>query len=238
MTEEAQQAVSSGQGMSQQQAPAPQAPVAERTLTQSEVDRLIGEKKAAAYERGRQDALSEHQRSVSTQQSTPTQHQQSVGGMPQLTEQQIRQMIADNIAQENARAKQETYAANIVQNLMGKVEAAKKKFPDIEQKLAGMGLEKMPEVLGICANFDNAAEILLHLRDNPLKKAGFLTLATHNPQEAYTAMAELAQSLRQNDTPRKEVDAPLSQMKASPVGMDNGEPESIDYFKSQDWLRG
>lgn len=236
MTEEAQQAVSSSQVVSQPQAPAPQAPAAERTFTQEEVNRLIGEKKRAAYERGQQDALSEHQKSVSV--STPTQHQQSIGGMPQLTEQQIRQMIADQVNQENARAKQETYAANIVQNLMGKVEAAKKKFPDIEQKLAGMGLEKMPEVLGICANFDNAAEILLHLRENPLKKAGFLTLATHNPQEAYAAMADLAQSLRQNDTPRKEVDAPLSQIKASPVGMDNGEPESIDYFKSQDWLRG
>lgn len=213
---------------------APQVPMqqTEKMLSQSEANRLIGREKASAYDKGYQDAVSESLKTTNTQHVQPV-VQQQVGGIPQMTEDQIRKMISEEHAKVEQRIiaqQNEARAAEVVNTLMQKVEAAKAKTPDVEQKLAAMGIGNMPELLSLSVGYENSINMLLHLGENPLLLANILTLSRVNPSFANQEMRKLSESIKRNNSSHKTIDAPLTQYQASPVGAGNGD----DQYQEQD----
>lgn len=213
---------------------APAAP--EKTLRQSEVNELIGRIKHESYQKGKSEALSEFQThtQVSAPQAPPMQSQQpyaaqSVGGIPQLTPDQIRAQIVD----EMTRAEQVKNYKQVVDTFVSKLESGKGKYEDFDKVAATLNLPQIPAIWQTAANFDNPADIIYELGNNPSKLSSLLTIA-YSPELVKKEMQKLSDSLKQNDAAdeKKVANAPLRRPETSNVGMGNGKS-----LKAQDWKK-
>lgn len=202
------------------------AEVQEKMLRQSEVNDLIGKAKHAYFEKGRRDAHAEH-----AQQSTSG----NLGGMPQLTEDQVRQMIADEAhKQTNIQA-----AHSMLSNFSTQMGASKSKYSDFDETVGNLGnLQNMPHVVHMAAETGMAGDIMYELGKNPGKVATLTTLSYVNPHLAKVEMQKLAESIKKNDEARQSPEAqePLSRMSSSTVGTDNGS-HSIRDLRKKSWAR-
>src|SRR4051812_9156651 len=103
----------------------------EKLLKQSEVNDIVREAKRHAAEKARADALREMQATVVPQ-------AQSLGGMPQMSPEEIKRLIAE----ESARSMQHQAASMQLQKLAtdfaGKIAGSKEKYPGLESELNGM----------------------------------------------------------------------------------------------------
>ncbi|MFA6080720.1 MAG: hypothetical protein WC753_04580 [Candidatus Gracilibacteria bacterium] len=199
----------------------------EKMLRQSDVNELIGKAKHAAYEKGKREALDAH-----TQQPQSG----SMGGMPQLTEEQVRQMIAD----EAQRQTQVTAAHNMLNNFAQQMGAGKGKYSDFDETVGGLGdLQNISHVVQMATETGMAGDVMYELGKNPGKVASLTTLAYINPQLAKVEMKKLADSIKMNDSAQDSPSAsePLSQVKPSTVGKDNGE-YNVKDFRNKSWARG
>lgn len=206
----------------------------EKTFTQSDIDRIVGRTREQVreeyYKRGKQDALSEYSR----QQSEST-HTQSMGGMNQLNADEIDKIVEQKIKE---RADAQT-ANNIAYDFINKMKAAKDKYTDFDETVAQLNLPAHPQVIYWANSLDNTADVVYEIAKNPEKFATILMLSHTSPDLARRKMQELSSSLKQNEDATKlpHVNEPLSQLKPSALGMDNGSMTVRDLRK-QPWLRG
>ena len=194
--------------------------VQEKMLKQSEVNELIGKAKHAAYEKGKREA----QGDTANMQSH---NGASMGGMPQLTEEQVRQMISD----EAQRQTQVAAAHNMLNNFAQQMGTGKGKYSDFDETVANLGdLKNISHVVHMATETGIAGDVMYELGRNPGKVASLTTLAYINPQLATHEMKKLADSIKTNeqaqDTPS--IKEPLSQVKPSTVGKDNGSSSMKD----------
>lgn len=201
-------------------------PVADKTFTQSELNKIVGR----VREDARQDAYNRAKAELEAKQS-----QQSVGGMEQIDPEQINRMIEDKI-QERVRLAE---AHKTVENFLNKVKAAESKYPGLEERVEKLNLAAAPHIVQWANSFDNTADILKEFTDNPAKYAQVVMLSQFSPDSARQLMVTLSDSIKKNQEALKQpkVDEPLSQISPSSVGTDNGSMTLEDY-KRQDWLRG
>jgi hypothetical protein len=208
--------------------------VSEKMIPQSEVNRIMAHNREKLrndyYNRGREEALAELERNkkVSDQPS-------SMGGVKQFSQDDIDQMIESRIKERE----NQLYGQRTAHDFVSKLEASKDKYPDFEQSVRRLNLAEMPPAIVIGANeLDNCGDTMYHLSQNPMKYAAILTLAERSPELARLEMQKLSDSLKKNaDAKGKQpVDAPLSQMKAIPVGKDNGKM-SIRDLRRQSWMK-
>jgi hypothetical protein len=78
---------------------------------------------------------------------------------------------------------------------------------------------------------DNAADVIYDIANNPLKLSNFRRLAMEvSPQAAFNEMRNLSESIKRNQagTQEKAPNPPLSQIKASVTGADNGSSTIAD----------
>lgn len=198
----------------------------EKVLKQSEVNELVGRVKHDAYTKGLRDAQQ-------TPQGSP--QGQSMGGMPQLTEEQVRQMIAD----EAQKQTQMTAAHNTLTNFAQQMSAGKGKYSDFDETVAKLGeLKHYPHIVQMATEEGIAGDIIYELGRNPGKIASLTTLAYINPHLAKQEMKKLADSIKTNDQASQAPTAaePLSQVKASTVGTDNGS-NSVRDLRRKSWAR-
>jgi hypothetical protein len=195
----------------------------EKVLKQSEVNELVGRIKHEAYSKGLRDA----------QQQAPT---QSMGGMPQITEDQVRQMIADEAHKQTQLAA----AQQTLSNFANQWDAGKKKYSDFDETVAKLGnLQNMPHIVKMATDTGIAGDIMFELGRNPGKVASLTTLAYINPQLAEEEMKKLANSIKTNEqgSHAPQIEAPLSQVKPSTVGKDNGS-NAVRDLRRKPWARG
>lgn len=199
----------------------------EKVLKQSEVNELVGRVKHEAYSKGLRDAQ---------QTAQPQPQGQSMGGMPQLTEEQVRQMIADEAMKQNQMAQAHTTLTNFAQQM----HEGKQKYSDFDETVAKLGeLKHYPHIVQLATGEGNAGEIMYELGKNPGKIASLTTLSYINPELAKLEMKKLSDSIKTNEKASQAPSAaePLSQVKASTVGTDNGS-NSVRDLRRKAWARG
>lgn len=211
----------------------------EKMLRQSEVNNLVARKKAEAVE--------EYKRLNATQ---PQYAQQKYGdGQPiqqpiqgNLQEQDIRRLAQDEFNRsrdewlKEARTKAETeQAERTVKNFWSKMEAGKQKYQDFDKVVPSVEvLMSYPNVVQLLADHvDNTADIAYQLGHDLTKMEIIESMAQRNPRAAIQQMQRMSQSLKDNETAQsiKTPREPLSQMRPSNTGTDNGVMSVGDFRK-------
>jgi hypothetical protein len=200
----------------------------EKLLRQSEVNELVGRVKHEAYSKGMRDAQGNLQQQPS--------QGGSMGGMPQLTEEQVRQMIAD----ESQKQTQLNAAHSMLNNFADQMKAGKGKYADFDETVGQLGpLQNLTHVVQLAHDTGMGGDVMYELGKNPGKVATLTTLAYVNPHLAKIEMNKLADSIRKNEEAAKapQADEPLDQVKPSTVGTDNGS-NAIRDLRRKPWARG
>lgn len=216
----------------------------ERTFRQSEVTDIV--------RRERQEAVDRYQRiqrdqpdyaaqkygyansQQSTQQPNPPTGQMDESRYRSIASEEA-QRLRDQWTQEAQARGQEESAQRIVQNFWGKVNAGREKYQDFDAVTGDIELIAFPNVVQLLADYvDNSGDVLYSL-GNDLSKMELLEgMATRSPKSAIKMVQKLAESLKQNDGAKNAriPNEPLSQLRPSNTGMDNGAPMSVsDYRK-------
>jgi hypothetical protein len=199
----------------------------EKVLKQSEVNELVGRIKHEAYTKGMRDAAAQTQ-----QVAQPV---QSMGGMPQITEDHVRQMIAD----ESQKQAHMAAVQHTLSNFASQMGAGKGKYSDFDETVANLGdFKSIPHVVQLAAETGIAGDVMYELGRNPGKVASLTTLAYINPHLAKVEMKKLADSIMKNAEASKSpnVEEPLSQIKPSTVGTDNGS-NTVTDLRKKGWAR-
>lgn len=208
----------------------------EKVLRQSEVNDLIGKAKHAAYEKGKREALEEAARSQQNASAPTQQSGGSMGGMPQLTEEQVRQMIADEAGRQAQIAAVDKTLSSFAQQMS----AGKGRYSDFDETVGMLGnLQNLPHIVDMATGTGMAADVMYELGRNPGKVGNLTTLAYLNPDLAKVEMRKLADSIKANQEASESPSAkePLSQVRPSTAGTDNGS-NAIRDLRRKPWLRG
>lgn len=197
----------------------------EKVLKQSEVNELVGRVKHEAYSKGQRDALA---------QSVPA-NNQGLGGMPDMSDDKVRQLIAEEAQKQHHQAS----AMKVAQDFVSKMESGKSKHDDFEQTVAELDLQTIPHIVQLATGMDNTADIMYELGRNPGKVATLTTLAYVNPRLAQIEMQKLSKSLKDNDDAAnaESPNEPLSRITSSMAGKDNGS-NTIRDLRKKAWARG
>ncbi len=209
-------------------------------VSKERVTELIRENRREVAERefarGRADAEAKYQ----SQQQSQT---QSIGGV-QHDEAKIRQLMAEEFTKqsnqfvEKARQEQrQVHADSLAREVMGKVDAAKDRFPDLNDRIDEIA--PFSELIPLINATEDAAGVMHDLIENPLKMSQLLMLAQRNPQSAQAQMQRLAQSIKANEAGKQapRINAPLDSISPSRIGMDSSS-NTIEDLKTKDYLRG
>lgn len=206
----------------------------EKLFTQSELEKIVGRTREQVrdeyYNRGKQEALSE----LNKQQNNQVNTTQNMGGISQLNDNQI-----DEIVEKKLKDRADAQAANqIAYDFVGKMQAAKDKYSDFEETVAQLNLPAHPHIVYWANSLDNTADVVYDIAKNPEKFAGILMLAQSAPELARRKLSELSNSIKKNEEALKQpnVNEPLSQLRPSSVGTDNGSMKVRD-LRRQPWLR-
>ncbi len=221
----------------------------EKLIPQSAVDKAIKHAKYLAREQGKKEALMElqSQNQQPSDNNVPVVNQQpqqpqSLGGMPSLSAEQVKQMIADHLqkqAEDAHQQVQQQHAHSIANEFLGKIATGKDKYPDFDETIDALELATIPQVVQLANSFDNTADIVYELGKNPNKVANLLGLSQlGNGKLAYLETKKLSDSIKQNQgaLQRPVPPEPLSQLKPSNVGTDNG-ALSVSELRKQSYLR-
>jgi hypothetical protein len=230
--------------------PHPETEQPEKVLKQSEVNRLIGEYKKKAYQKGRMDQLTEmqgnQQQPMDGQQpiqqpqqpmQPPVPQQSGLGGMPGRQYDDRDRQFVQQVTQEAQRnAAGQAMAAQFHQ----KIDAGKAKYPDFEEKAGPLmaRIHNMPYIAAMATAVDNTADVIYDLGSNLHKVANLKSLHDADPELAFADMMRLSQTIRSNQQAASipAVSEPLSQIKPSTAGMDNGDL-TIEELRNQPWMR-
>lgn len=200
----------------------------EKTFTQSDVNRLIGETRAETRERVR----SEYENKYSSQPHV-NQHveQHTLGGMKQLTPQEIETQVNSlldrkvEMLQKEATARQEEeYANRIVNDFVSRIQGGSQKYEDFEKRLGDLNLQKHPNLLPLSIEVDNTDDVMYELSNNRSKAFMLNLMAQMDPDAARHEMKSLSESIKQNQNAMtaKRPSAPLSRVNPSVTATDSG----------------
>jgi len=212
---------------------------AEKLIPQSTVDKAVKHAKNLAYEQGKKEVLMQLQAQQQEQQpvNAPVNPQgsQNLGGMQSLTPDQVQKMI-DTHAQQQA---QQYHAQNIANEFLAKLSNGKDKYPDFDEKMESLDLSTIPQIVQLANTVENTDDVMYELASNPNKLVTLLNLTNFgNGRLAYLETKKLSDSIKQNQTALQQPvpPEPLSQLKPSNVGTDNG-ALSIRELRKQQHLR-
>lgn len=212
----------------------PSQETAEKLLRQSQVNNLVGHAKSQAYEKGKRDAMAE----LSNQ--APQIPPQSMGGVPQLSEEQLSKMVAEHsqkhlekILHEQQMAAINQHHHQVAHEFTQKLNVGKEKYPDWDTTTKHLDYVKFPDLVRLTHGLDNTADVLYDLAKNPHKVAAINGLlinpATH--EMAFSEVQKLSNSIKNNELAAQQpsVNEPLSQLKSSSIGTDNGSYTVRDF---------
>jgi hypothetical protein len=223
------------QGSSNNDAPAaqpetPAAPV-EKMIPQSQVNKIAAREAHQAAERAKREAYEEFQRQQPQNNQAQVEKPQNIGGMNNAHDpEQIRKLIRE----EAYRISTQENANRIAQNFESKMDAAKEKYADFDEKYAALNIEQHPELVLWTQGMDNVGDVMYDIASNPTKVAQVLMLARGGfPQLAQQELHKLSASIAANEAAKKvpEVPEPLGQVKPSNIGADSGDMSVSDFRK-------
>ncbi|MGL6123757.1 MAG: hypothetical protein ACRC1W_12235 [Shewanella sp.] len=202
---------------------------------------VVKREQQKAYEKGKREALMELQQQQEQQQeqqqSAANQNQapSSLGGMAQMSPDDIRRMIAEQAPQVFQDHVQQLQTKQTVDSFVQKMVAAEQRHPGLEAKLNDLDYSSLAPLVQMANEMENTGDIMAELLDNPHKMGNLMTLMYTQPKLALRQMHELSNSIKQNQdalAQDKSAKEPLSQIKTSSnAGMDNGSMSVSDYRK-------
>jgi len=222
--------------------PAQSAPVSapeERTFRQSEVNDIVKRAKYGAIEDYKRlqseqpqyanQKYGEHRQAEQAQTpNQPVTHEQDVRRMAAEEAQRLRdQWIKDEQSKTEAANAQRT-----VQNFWQKISPGREKYPDFDKVVGDINYRAFPNVVHLLGDFvDNSHDVLYELGKDRIKMANLESLAYMSPQDAIVQAQRLSQSIKDNEASNKVKlpNEPLSQMRPSNTGTDNGVMGVKDY---------
>jgi len=200
-----------------------------RLYTDDEVNRIAAKKKNDGYEKGFKDAAAQYQPQA---QAIPQQNygqQQQVGGMNQMSEAQVQQMIANhhqNLLAQQQQAQDVASANHLAQTYFSKLQPSKGKYSDFDDVVGKLNYQApgMANIVHAATGLDNTGDVMYDLSKNPEKLASMMLLAERQPAIAQQKLQSLSASIKQNEAAQnvQMPDEPLSQNKPSNVGSDTG----------------
>lgn len=216
---------------------APSAPVTseERTFKQSEVNDIVKRAKLNAVDdfrrlQSEQPAYFAQKYGTNDQTEFPPSQQKQVTSP--VSEQEIRRLAAEETQRlrdswvQEARTNYETQQAQkTVENFFTKVNPGREKYQDFDKVTGNIPLAKFPNVVQILGeHIDNAQDVFYSLGNDPSRLLQLEALAEKDMNYALHQAQRLSQSLKDNDkaSTAKVPNPPLSQMRPSQTGTDNG----------------
>jgi hypothetical protein len=209
-----------------------------------QVSDIIKREQQKAFEKGKRETMMELQQAQEAQQQAQQvpaqqQSQQSLGGMPQMSEDDIRRMISEQAPQVLQNQFHEYQTKQTVDSFVNKMKAAEERYPGLEAQLNELNYDS-PSTIGLVkmANeLENTGDIMNELVTNPMKMANLSYLMHEQPHLAKKAMRDLSNSIKVNqeamqDAGQYSVKEPHSQLKpSSSAGIDNSKMTVSDYRK-------
>lgn len=199
------------------------APAAEKMIPQSQVSKIAAREAREAAEKARAEVRAQYERSQNQQTGSP-----NLGGIQQHSQDDIRRMIQE----EAYKMSQHAMAQQIEKDWLSTMNAEKDKDPEFAELYDELNIEAHPDLVLWVNGMDNKAAIVKDIAKNPGKFSSILMLArSGSPELAKKELNKLSVSIKANEEAQKQakVDAPLSQMKPSNIGTDNGEMSVSDY---------
>jgi len=226
------QTVTSSQPPVQSNAPATQD---ERTFRQQEVSEIV--------KRAKHDAV-ESYRKMQTEQPQYLQQKYGDANVAQPSnfgEEHYRKIAAeeaqkhlDGVRKEALQKSQDEHAQRTVDNFFNKISAGKEKYKDFDSVTGDVELARFPNVVQLMADHvDNAGDVYYELTKDRTKMAMLEQLALMSPKDAIVQARRLSQSIKDNEAASKirTPNEPLSQLRPSNTGTDNGAMSVKDYRK-------
>jgi hypothetical protein len=235
----------------------PEAPEAEKEspdddqkpiYNKHQVADVVKRERQKALEKGKRMALEElqaqqveapqqaQQAQQPPQQQPMQQQNQSLGGMPQVSPEDVKRMIAEHAPQHMQQHIMQQATQRQADGFVQKMKAAEVKYPGLEAKLEKLDWTHMGPVIKLIDAASNPGDIMKELVDNPMKMGNLLTLAHTQPGMAQDALSELSNSIAQNQAALaqdKQASEPLGLLTPSNVGSDTGVKASVRDFKNK-----
>ncbi len=207
-------------------------------LTRDIVSKIVDRERKKAFEKGREEAMAELQEQQSQQQAPAEQiqqGQQSLGGMQQMSPQDIQRMIAEHAPQALQEHMQQQRTQQTIDSFVSKMQAAEAKYPGLESKLDELDYSTLAPIVKMANDMENTGDIMKELIDNPEKMSNLILLSYTQPKLAFKKMADLSNSIKTNTeamAQEKKAQDPMSQLKpSSSAGMDNSDMSVTDFRK-------
>lgn len=208
----------------------------EKVFRQSEVNEIVKKAKYGAVEDYKRLAT-ERPEYVREKYSAPESSQVNATSH----EERIRQLAAEEaqkhlerIRNEESQRSEAERASNLVSSFYTKIAAGKEKYQDFDSVTGDVDLVRFPNVVQLLAGYvDNADDVYYELGKDRIKMANLDFLADKSPNDAIKQIRRLSESIKQNQEAAKVKmpNAPLSTMRPSNTGTDNGAMSVSDYRK-------
>jgi hypothetical protein len=195
---------------------------AEKMIPVSQVNEIVKSRMAAAANKAREEMSQSNQ-------------SQGMGGMQSVNEDQIRRMI-DEAAEKRSN---EHMAHRIATNFVSKLEPGRAKYSDFDSVIGDLDLANNPHIVALTEGIDNTSDVLYEMGVNPSKFSAVVNLAVRNPHLAARELRKISESIKTNEQAASypKANEPLSELKSSTVGVDNGKM-SVRDLRKMPWLRG
>lgn len=209
----------------------------ERTFRQSDVNDIVKREKHAAIESFKRQMQEQPQY---LQTKHPDLNTNPVVQNTAFQEQDVRRIAAEEsrkLSEESAKAayeaSQKEYATKIATDFNTKMEAGKTKYQDFDQITRAVNLPNYGNAVHLSTMFENTADIFYSLANDPIKLHTINQMAVTSPDLAYLQMQKLSKSLKDNEAAAnvKLPNEPLSQMRPTNTGTDNGVLSVADFRK-------
>lgn len=170
--------------------------------------------------------------------------QTNMGGIAQRSDDDLRRMMQEEFDARHSkmqddfrRTEAQRQVDQLTNDYLGKLNAAKDKYPDILKRQDELG--DLADLIPYINESDEAAGITDYLLNNEHNVASLLVLQHKSPAMLRRGLQKLAASIKNNDDAlsRPQSREPLSQPTPSTYTSDSG-GDSIEALKKQSWLRG
>lgn len=202
----------------------------EEMLPKSTISKIVERERLKAFEKGKQEGRMENQQQEQPvqqdmQQQAPQvqmmqQQSQGLGGMPQMSQDQIEQLIMQKAPQALMQQVNQMKNENMVQSFVGKMQAAEQRHPGLEEKLNKLNYNDpaMHSLIEMSNNLENTGDVMKELLDNPSKLSQVLMGIERQPYLAQEQLSSLSNSIKQNVEAKAQEEKahdPMSQLKPS-----------------------
>lgn len=207
---------------------------AEKLIPQSRVEEIVRDRVNQKENRLR----NEYEAKINELKSSPP-------AQSGLTPDDVQKIIAEQqqkMSEELLQYNQTQQMQKTVQSFIDKVKDGSQTYPDFEEKVASLQLDKIPALVHLSDEVDNTKDVIYELSGNPGKIANILSLASNENTVhlARSAIKQISDSIKQNELAKlqhaNKPNHPLKPIKQSFAGTDNG-VRTVSDLRKMPWMK-